>query len=82
MEDKGPIRALDVPLGRGVNAEMGEVLFQDGESRGRGRRRGDLVVFFAAVLDGHLEPFGHRIERTRCRVQPGVRVAGPMMETT
>ena len=52
-----------------MNAEMGEVLFQDGEFRGGGRGGGDAVVFCAVVLDDHLEPLRHRVERARRRVQ-------------
>ena len=60
MEDEGPVDALDVLVGRGVNAEMGKVFFQDGEFRGGRLGGGDSVVFCAAVLDDHLETFRHR----------------------
>lgn len=74
MEDKRPIHTPDVLLGRGVHAEMGEVLFQDGEFRGGGCGGGDLVVFCATVLDDHLKTFGHRIERAHRQVRLGARV--------
>lgn len=51
----------DVLLGRGMDAEMGEIPFQDGEFRGRCCGGGDLIVFCAAVPDDHLETFNHRI---------------------
>ena len=59
VEDEGAIDAPDVLLGGGVHAEMGEVLFQDGEFRGRSCGGGDLVIFCAAVFDDDLETFCH-----------------------
>ena len=83
MEDERPIDAPDVPLGRGVNAEMGEVFFEDGEFGGGGCGCGNLVVFCTAVLDGYFETFDHSVGRARHRgVQLGIRVVGYVMGLT